>query len=102
MSAQYEMIGDKAKQTFKKRGKLYTRKGYDIKVESAEKFVHKCQYLNVSQSYVVERLIEAFIWTHGWGPEVKTPPFFEQSPTQHIKQATNSVLKEMWPWSENT
>jgi hypothetical protein len=100
MDFQYEFVGDKQKQTFTKRNQLYTRKGYDIRVKTAEKFKRKCDYLGETQSRIVERLIEEFCNSTGWGPEVKSAPLDPKS-GEHIKQSVGTVLKDFLHWGQN-
>ncbi len=98
MDIQSEFVSGKPKQTFSKRGQAYTRKGYDIKVETAQRFKKKCDLLGLNETQCVELLVETFVRCNGWGPQVKTPPFFEPRATEHIKEAVVLVVKDQFPW----
>ena len=100
METQQEIVVDKAKQVFKKRGYDYTRKGYDIKVEVANKFKKKCQMLGETETRVVEKLIEGFCRANGWGDMVKSAEF-EPKAEKHILQAVFGVHKDYLPWGMN-
>lgn len=98
---QYESIDGKIKQTFNKRGQAYTRKGFDIRVDTATKFARKCQLMGYSETKIVEMLVEAFCQSSGWGTEVKSGAYFEKSPKFHIVEANQSVGKNLFPWDLN-
>ena len=97
MEIQSELVAGKVKQVFTKRGTPYTRKGYDVKVNTYEKFARKCRMLGEPETRVVEKLVEAFCMSTGWGREVKTPPFLMPQASEHIKEASQSVQGE-YPW----
>jgi hypothetical protein len=86
------------KQTFIKRGEEYTRKGYDVKVHTAEKFRLKCCKVGLSETQCVEMLVENFCHVTGWDESVKTVPFFEPRAQEHIKSAVSYVVKDLFPW----
>lgn len=92
---QYYDVGNKPKQTFTKRGHLYTRKGYDIRVDTANRFSKKCDLLGESESRTIERLVEAFLTANGWGPECKQGSFLEPNIANHIKDAAHQVTKDL-------
>lgn len=101
MEMQYEVLGNKNKQTFQKRGDYYTRKGYDIKVELAKRFHNKCSVLGYPETIVVAKLVEAFVMASGWGSEVKTAPFLEPKLTPHLREAIQHTVKDMFPWASD-
>lgn len=94
MELQYHHVGNKVKQTFTKRGELYTRKGYDIKVKTCERFEKKCDLLGEPTTKVVEKLIEAFLTANGWGPETKQGSFLETNLACHVRDAAYQVVKD--------
>jgi hypothetical protein len=89
---------EKPKQTFKKRGQEYTRKGYDIKVKTADKFKKKCHLVGLNETQLIEMLVENFCQATGWGEQVKTPPFFEQRAKEHIREAVGYTVKDVDPY----
>lgn len=90
---QLYQIGGKIKSTFTKRGMPYTRKGYDVKVTTAEKFTKKCNYLGEPESRTVEKLIEAFLVASGWGAETRSAQF-EPNINEHIREASQQTAKD--------
>ena len=98
MEYQLEIICGKPKQTFLKRGQVYTRKGFDIRVSTAERFNKKCHLMNCSESQVLEMLVEAFNIASGWGSETKTGAFFERNVKPHVAEAVVAVSKNLFPW----
>jgi hypothetical protein len=86
------------KKIFTKRGAEYTRKGYDVKIKTAEKFRKKCHMVGLCETQCVEMLVENFCQATGWDDRVKTPPFFEERAQEHIKQAVGYVVKDLFPW----
>ena len=86
------------KHAFTKRGQRYTRKGYDLKVETARKFKLKCQRVGLCETQCVEMLVENFCQATGWDDRVKQAPFFEERAQEHIKQAVRFVVSDLFPW----
>lgn len=86
------------KHVFTKRGENYTRKGYDLKVETAHRFRQKCHKVGLCETQCVEMLVENFVQATGWDDQFKQPPFFEQRAQPHIKQAVRFVVKDLFPW----
>jgi hypothetical protein len=101
MDFQMEMVCGKPKQTFQKRGQVYTRKGFDIQVTTAEKFHRKCNLMGYTETHVLEMLVEAFNQASGWGSDCKSGSFFEKNPKPHIVESVESVKKGMFPWEIN-
>ncbi len=101
MEIQLESVGNKIKNVFTKRGRKYTRKGYDVTVETAIAFSRKCSLLGESETRVVEKLIEAFNSCNGWGAECKQAPFLEPRAELHVKEAVERTVKSWFPWANN-
>lgn len=101
MEIQLETVGKKVKHVFTKRGRKYTRKGYDITVKTAESFTRKCSLLGESETRIVEKLVEAFISCNGWGHNCKQAPFLEPKSELHVKEAAERVTNDLFPWANN-
>lgn len=89
----YDMEG-KIKLTHEKRGVPYTRKGYDLRATTAQRFAKKCALLGEPESRVVEKLVESFLTATGWGPDTKQGAFFEPRVMEHVKEASWQVVKD--------
>jgi hypothetical protein len=50
-----------------------------------------------TETRVVERMVEGFCATSGWGPEVKSAPM-DPDVGEHITQAVQGVAKSTFPW----
>lgn len=98
MEIQSKIICDKPKYVFKKRGQEYTRKGYDLKIDTAQRFKRKCDLLGLNETQCVELLVETFVRTTGWGPQVKNAPFLEPRVSEHVRESVNLVVKDQFPW----
>jgi len=84
------------KHVFFKRGSKYTRKGYDLKVDTAYRFKIKCQKVGLCETQCVEMLVENFVKASGWDDTMKQPPFFETNGQEHIKQAVRWAVKDLF------
>ena len=96
-----KQINGKPKQVFLKHGQEYTRKGYDVKVQTAERFSKKCDMLGYTESLVIEKLVESFVLVNGWGLETKSAPFMEPNAERHVGDAVQSFFKNILPFSRN-
>ena len=94
-------INGKPKQVFLKYGQEYTRKGYDVKVQTAERFSKKCDLLGYTESLVIAKLVESFVLVNGWGLETKQAPFLEPNAEKHVQDAVGDFFKNILPWSRN-
>lgn len=94
MEQQFHDVSGKFKLTHAKRGVTYTRKGYDLRVTTADRFAKKCALLGEPESRVVEKLVEAFLMATGWGPETKQGAFFEPRVMEHVKEASWQVARD--------
>lgn len=103
MEAQDVIVNGKQRRCYLIRNREYVREGYDLPVEAAEKFEHKCDLLGEDKSKIVERLVIAFTEVNGWSEDYKQPPMFERRSGFHIKDAVGKTLKGMFAWrsSEN-
>lgn len=88
-------VDGRKKVVYNKHGEQFVRDGFSLPVEVARKFTRKCKMLHEPKSRVLQRLIEAFNRSSGWGTDTKTGFFFETRTSEHIKDAVSLVVDDL-------